>query len=338
MSAKNDLIDVIVNQYKNEIESFWFKPFYVNAEMNGKIFQAINLLFGITNQSSIKKGLCITSPLYGQGKTLFFDACNYRKRRRTGQYMFKSMSSKDIVDMYRNTDKDHSPKGSLSKIFQNKHLFIDDLGEEGGAGYDSKVFNHYGNKMNVLEYVILKRYDQWRKHGHVTHFTTNLSETEILDSYGPRAADRLKHMCSHVDFSFLKKGESFRHVKKEVSMDESYRQRAIRKSDHDREIALNNKRKLVKHSSPEELLAECINEYKKNKSISQISFMNPFLYKHILEQDDFNLTDASEEWMSAAIIAEKSRRRSASNEEIKDVVRQKHIYNQMIEYVKLKSK
>ena len=63
---------------------------------------------------------------------------------------------------------------ALLKFISCKNLFIDDIGDEG----ERKVFKHFSNEMNVIRYVILKRYEFWldEEKEWKTYATTNLSK------------------------------------------------------------------------------------------------------------------------------------------------------------------
>jgi len=79
--------------------------------------------------------------------------------------------------------------GSTSEYgFNPAHLvkdtmLFDDLGSEA-------IGNHFGRPCNVMEEVLLRRYDNKAK----THCTTNLDATALRKLYGLRVASRLKEM------------------------------------------------------------------------------------------------------------------------------------------------
>lgn len=69
-------------------------------------------------------------------------------------------------------------------------LIIDDL------GFESEKSNTYGNVRDVMEQVLKERsniFPKWK-----THFTTNLTEPQILQRYGDRIYSRLCEMCHFV--------------------------------------------------------------------------------------------------------------------------------------------
>ena len=68
---------------------------------------------------------------------------------------------------------------------------FDDLGAEANV----KAF---GNEVNVMAELIQDRYELWKSSGVVTHFTTNLTKSEISFRYGDRCLSRLQEMCTFV--------------------------------------------------------------------------------------------------------------------------------------------
>lgn len=71
-------------------------------------------------------------------------------------------------------------------------LFIDDMGYSGAA----EEINNYGVRTNPLVDIIEHRYDKQL----MTLITTNLSEQEILNTYGQRVHSRIVEMCKWITF------------------------------------------------------------------------------------------------------------------------------------------
>ncbi len=78
-------------------------------------------------------------------------------------------------------------------------MIIDDLGRE------PLTVKSYGDEVSVIHDLIFIRYQAFQQ-GYMTHITTNLSFGEIEERYGVPIADRIKEMCSIIEF----KGESMR--------------------------------------------------------------------------------------------------------------------------------
>jgi hypothetical protein len=99
---------------------------------------------------------------------------------------FKSVTSYQIV-------KDFSRNGyeGIDKYLTTDNLFIDEVGDE-------PVGVHFGNRIEVLEIVLLERYNLWQKKGTKTHFTTNLNKEMLANKYGSRFASRMNEMYNFV--------------------------------------------------------------------------------------------------------------------------------------------
>ncbi|GAA4434715.1 hypothetical protein GCM10023188_26000 [Pontibacter saemangeumensis] len=76
--------------------------------------------------------------------------------------------------------------------YTKRHWLFDELGQ-----WEKETVGNYSNKINVAESIILTRYEQFR-HGHLTHFTTNLSREEMESHYDGRVWSRMQEMCNMV--------------------------------------------------------------------------------------------------------------------------------------------
>lgn len=75
---------------------------------------------------------------------------------------------------------------------ENWGICFDDLGTE-------DVRSHYKNQMNVMERILLDRYDRIREIPHRTHVTTNLDGNQISEFYGKRVASRMREMFNIIE-------------------------------------------------------------------------------------------------------------------------------------------
>jgi hypothetical protein len=201
--------------YKEEGEKFFVTRFIDTNNvrvfsMVKTIMKALDIILNLSRKPA-PKGLCLFSKAFGQGKTMFFDIVYHRANRVKNVKLFKKITAKELRRMYMEQGSQ-----ALEDFISCKDLFIDDIGEEEGKG------THYGDGLEVIRHVILRRYEMWTEKGYRFHFTTNiigLDETgrpdfsEIVKRYDGRVADRLKEMCDFVEFEFLKGGASFRQVK-----------------------------------------------------------------------------------------------------------------------------
>ena len=79
-------------------------------------------------------------------------------------------------------------------------VVIDDLGSE------TRTTRRFGDELNVLEYVLERRYLMFRRCGARTVVTSNLSDGELARRYGARIDDRFNEMMDFV----CANGESLR--------------------------------------------------------------------------------------------------------------------------------
>jgi hypothetical protein len=70
---------------------------------------------------------------------------------------------------------------------------FDDLGAE-------QALKYYGNECNVMAEIVLSRYDFYKAFSMLTHFTTNLTASDIDAMYGPRVRSRMREMFNLISF------------------------------------------------------------------------------------------------------------------------------------------
>lgn len=68
------------------------------------------------------------------------------------------------------------------------NLLIDELGKE------PLPAKHYGNELNVVQFLLQMRYDKHKRENCVTHITSNLMLSDITPMYGDYISDRFKEM------------------------------------------------------------------------------------------------------------------------------------------------
>lgn len=140
---------------------------------------------------SLDKGIYIMGPS-GTGKTLLLSAFAFNKRNS-----YDIISANKIAEFYAASGKDAMARyasvrhlaSNESQYFYQKHvgLMIDDVGTEADA-------SHYGNKINVIEHLLLAIYEQKRYPFSNWHVTTNLNFDEIEEKYAPRVRSRIRQM------------------------------------------------------------------------------------------------------------------------------------------------
>lgn len=140
----------------------------------------------------------------GVGKTLMMEMFNRNKRLcydlvqcpkiayqyvKHGDQVFENMISQCEVI---------APDAST--FFQQvKGFCYNDLGTENMSA------NHYGNPINVMEYIMLQSYERKLPYWH-RHVTTNLTMEQVKECYGVRVLDRIKECYNILEV----RGESLR--------------------------------------------------------------------------------------------------------------------------------
>lgn len=127
----------------------------------------------------------------GTGKTTMLkiikDFCRkIGKRDAKGNiYSFRIVNVPEVCGIY----EDKGRKG-LSEFVTLPCQAFDELGAE------ETLTGHFGNPINVMQYILMGRYD--RRYENFTHVTTNLEQSDLLKRYGPRVYDRCKEMFNFV--------------------------------------------------------------------------------------------------------------------------------------------
>lgn len=148
----------------------------------------------------INKGIYLFGDV-GTGKSSLFKLFAKNKRR-----CFDNLSSRTIADNYTKNGPEwiknfsfirYEPTNSIEYFFQREiGLAIDDLGTE------ERINVSWGNKKNVLQEIMLNRYDSVEVHNRfthdATHVTSNLTPSQIEEFYGDRIKDRFRQQFNIV--------------------------------------------------------------------------------------------------------------------------------------------
>ncbi|MFY7963936.1 MAG: hypothetical protein ACOVO1_03475 [Chitinophagaceae bacterium] len=140
---------------------------------------------------NLNKGILLTGPV-GCGKTSLMQLMKFFIQKPDQKFTIKSC--RDIsfefiengFDTIRKYATYHTLGGGGSFCF-------DDLGVENSLKY-------YGNECNVMAEILLSRYDLFTTHNLTTHLTTNLSASEIENTYGNRVRSRMRTMFNLIAF------------------------------------------------------------------------------------------------------------------------------------------
>lgn len=176
-------------------------PEFELNESNEEIFWKLCLYFTGTTDSrsglSLKKGLLLHGNIgcgkttmmrmfaVNQHRTFFVKSC----RQPVYEYEDKDQGGDKIILSYSRPEYDSSAAIKLGH--QQVGICFDDLGTE-------ENINRFGNKVNVMQNILLERYDKLAFN--FTHITTNLSAELIKEQYGQRVADRMNEMFNLIEF------------------------------------------------------------------------------------------------------------------------------------------
>ena len=139
----------------------------------------------------LDKGIMLTGPI-GCGKTSLMHLMRFLTQA-ANKYNVKS--TRDITFEFIQEGYEIIHRYSRGKLYaaNPQNYCFDDLGIENNIKY-------YGNECNVMAEILLSRYDLYINHGLITHITTNLSATEIEETYGNRLRSRLREMVNLIGF------------------------------------------------------------------------------------------------------------------------------------------
>lgn len=159
------------------------KNFHLGNLEEKKIIEDIVNYFTIGPTSLDRSKGILLRGCIGGGKTITMKAV---QRWLSQEKKFSMYSCNDVT-----SDFNLTGDNAYEKYSGKKHILFDDLGAEDLGRY-------YGNQVEALEKLIMKRYELFTDHGIKTHFTSNLSNIDIEKKYGQRVYDRLKEMINIV--------------------------------------------------------------------------------------------------------------------------------------------
>lgn len=280
------MIQKAFKNFKTEAENFFVTKFIVGPTLTKQYSKCLDVIYNLTGTMDTTKGIMAFNPKYGQGKSFFFDVVQHRHRRRYGHNLFFKTTARELCNIYTSTKNGEDPEQRLLKYIDVKRLFIDDIGDE---LKDGKERSNYANKLNVVRYVLLKRYELWIEKGWRTYGTTNLTIEQFGENYGGRVADRMLQMTYFEEFDFLESG-SFRQI-------EETRKLTQEEIEHNW-LKYKSKPKPMEKIDVDKFFNELINEnedYFEGKDTSFWTFIKDYLVrKKLLTQDDLDSIDVDD--------------------------------------------
>jgi hypothetical protein len=154
--------------------------------------------FEENGEFKLKKGIMLAGNV-GTGKTLLMRVFSRNKRQ-----CFEIIPCRKPTDDYSEDGMEMLPRYSnpirsllgTYEYFLQRELGVcfDDLGTE------TIPARYYGKDVNVMEQIILNRYDRKVPHN-LTHFTTNLTWKQVEIAYGTRVSSRLTEMTNLIELT-----------------------------------------------------------------------------------------------------------------------------------------
>lgn len=199
MSEK--IMSAIIEEGK-KLEPYFFIPDHL------KDFY-LNLVLYFTESKkciwNLKKGLLLCGDI-GVGKTLSMTIMQnmfHKHSMISTRYIVRDFLTATkpgyILDKY-GRESFHRTPNNLPDMKRPIVRCFDDLGlEELNAKF-------YGNNQNVIEEILVDRYDKFLSHGLKTHATSNATPEIIEEAYGKRLRNRIKQMMNYIPLT----GESLR--------------------------------------------------------------------------------------------------------------------------------
>jgi hypothetical protein len=141
----------------------------------------------------LKKGIFLSGPV-GVGKTQIMQLMRYLT---TPAEDYNVLSCTKVALDFGRTGPNiihHYTYGSFNSS-DNKPLAycFDDLGKE-------ILVKHYGTSCQVMQQIILARYELFIQHGMVTHAISSMHTLEIEERYGTEIRSRLREMFNKIGF------------------------------------------------------------------------------------------------------------------------------------------
>ena len=174
--------------YRSKLKSIIGKDFKLTDEQEN-IFSILCEHFISDTE---EKGILLCGPV-GCGKTTLMRVFTENQKKSYSMVSCRKVSYDFSLNGFPSIEYySRIINGSANKFQQRDFGFcFDDLGTE-------EEKKNFGNSANVMQEVILNRYDN-SLIGH-THITTNLSVIEMKEYYGERATSRMREMFKMITF------------------------------------------------------------------------------------------------------------------------------------------
>lgn len=138
-----------------------------------------------------EKGICVYSPISGNGKTMALSILQRIFLRARSPRSFWKISMRDLAKEFQ--EQEHNPLSVLDR-FREGNWLIDDLCCE------EERFKYYGDNINLGSIVVNFIYPRFL-HGQIFHFTANATKETMPTFYDNRTITRLIEMANRFEFN-----------------------------------------------------------------------------------------------------------------------------------------
>lgn len=162
----------------------------IAEEHRGIINDIFNWCLGLDGDLDCHKGLWLWGN-NGTGKTTMlkiikdFSRAIGKRDAQGKEYGFRIVNVPEICGIY-----EKKGRAGIEQFATLNRQAFDELGAE------EIITGHYGTPLNVMQYILMRRYDG--RFDNFTHVTTNLTIEEFRDRYGDRVYDRCKEMFNFI--------------------------------------------------------------------------------------------------------------------------------------------
>jgi len=195
--AQTSIKDSDILEYLHKFGKKLCPDFTIEKDMEEYYINLFCWFKEIPRGFDLNKGLLICGPI-GTGKTLslrimqlIFQNFPIVNTRYIVRDFFAAEVPTTVIDKYGRHSYEKTTSGGLNIEKPKTHCFDD-------FGLENVNVKNYGNDSNIMEEIILDRYDEFLSRGMKTIATTNLDAEMIEEFYGVRVRDRLRQMMNYI--------------------------------------------------------------------------------------------------------------------------------------------
>lgn len=118
----------------------------------------------------------------GSGKTFIFEVLSKILYPNFHPKKLSIKTCDELVSDYEKIGDD------ALKVIKPYHVCYDELGRE------KNTAKYFGSDCDVMQKIIVNRYNLYKYKGNITHFTSNYSKADLLERYGMHCFSRLNEM------------------------------------------------------------------------------------------------------------------------------------------------